>query len=168
MSSENVCPSCGAPLGFNPGSQCPSCGVALPTSSSSAQTIISHKSAFNNSAEVMDEIKNLIKDGDSEKAAEIAQTEFSLDTEAAHNVVEQTAVDIQYTQDNQTPTSTISEPDFGKPEVIDQPIFENVTKKNNNNRNMIIGGSIAAVVFLCCCCCIGVILIISQSPNLFK
>jgi uncharacterized Zn finger protein (UPF0148 family) len=154
MSSENNCPFCGAPLGTNPGNTCSSCGNALPFSSNSAPTMISHKSDFNNSAEVMDEIKNLIKEDKTEAAAEIAAAEFELNADAANRVIEQTAVDLKYSSASD---ALLSEPEKTsnqvEPEIIDAPINDNI-ENPSKKRFWIIAGSIAAGIFLCCCCCL--------------
>jgi hypothetical protein len=165
MSSENICPFCGAPLGTNPGNACSSCGNALPSSSNSAATMISQKSDFNNSAEVMDEIKNLIKDDKSEAAAEIAAAEFDLNADAANRVIEQTTADLKYFGTSETRLSEpVKTPNPTEPEIIDAPIYNNV-EKNSNKRYWIIAGSIVAGIFLCCCCCL---VVFASTPVLMQ
>ena len=87
MSPNNVCPSCGAALEENVGSACPFCGSALSVSMS-APTIISappkkKKATAQSSAEAMDEVKKLVREGDTAAAAEVASAEFGLSQEAA-------------------------------------------------------------------------------------
>ena len=157
MTQENVCPSCGAPLDNNTGNSCPSCGVALPVRpvGNSAPTMISSKSAFNSSAEVMDEVKRLIKQGDTDGATEVVSAEFGQTHEAAEGMVEQTLIDSHYVSNDAPVDQTARESTPGR--VIDAPGYQE-PKKPSNTRNWIIGGSIAAVVFLCLCCCMPLVI----------
>src|SRR5450830_1499136 len=95
MTTLKECPNCGAPLENVTGNQCPSCGSALPTSFTGADTDISDPSRFNSSAEVMDEVKRLVKSGDTDAAAEVAGKEFGLNPEAAQDTVEQVQFNMQ-------------------------------------------------------------------------
>jgi uncharacterized Zn finger protein (UPF0148 family) len=157
MTAENVCPSCGTSLDNYTGDTCPSCGTALPnrTNSGSAPTIISKKSSFTSSAEAMDEIKKLVKEGDTAAAQEVAGKEFDLNQSAAEATVEQVHFDMKQSGWETPPAQT--EPAFTspKPEVIDAPGYD-TPKKPSNSRNWTIGG-IAAAVFLCCCCCLPIL-----------
>lgn len=151
MSTDNVCPFCGVSLESNTGSQCPACGSALPTRDSSAATIISKKAVFDNSAEAMDELKKLIRNGDSGAAAEVASIQFDLSQEAAQSTVEQVESDMKHSG-RETPPAEPS-PASAPPEVIDAALFDE-PQKPNNSRRWIIGCSIGAAVFLCVCCCL--------------
>ena len=157
MTTENVCPFCGGPLENLTGTECPSCGSALPASATSAATIISPRSAFNSSAEVMDEVKKLASAGDSSAATVIASREFGLNQEAARQTVEQVEFEIQH--DGRA--SSQQEYSASHPEVIDAPTYE-TPKKPSNNRNLVVGGSLGAVIFLCCCCCLPLLFWIIQ------
>jgi len=157
MTTENVCPFCGAPLEANTGSQCPACGSALPNrNASSAPTIISQKPIFENSAEAMDEVKRLINEGDQGAATEVASAEFGLNQEAAKSTVEQVEIDMQHSGYGTPPVGPA--PAASKVEVIDAPLYEE--PKKSSNRNWIIGGSVAAVIFLCVCCCLPILMML--------
>jgi uncharacterized Zn finger protein (UPF0148 family) len=168
MSPNNVCPSCGAALEENAGSSCPFCGSALSLSMS-APTIISapakkKKAAAKSSAEAMDEVKKLVREGDTTGAAEVASAEFGLDQEAAQSTVEQVATNMKYS----APEPVIVEPipDYKPSEpVIESSPFDE-PQKPSNSRPWIIGCSIAAVVFLCVCCCLPLVFgLISMANN---
>jgi uncharacterized Zn finger protein (UPF0148 family) len=168
MSPNNVCPSCGAALEDNAGSSCPFCGSALSLSRS-APTIISapakkKKAAANSSAEAMDEIKKLVREGDNAGAAEVASAEFGLNQEDAKGTVLQVGFDMKNADRKPVivepaPKSRPSEP------VIESRPFDE-PQKPSNSRPWIIGGSIAAVVFLCVCCCLPLVIgLISLANN---
>jgi len=159
MSPENSCPACGSPIENNNVSICPSCGTTLNKSASSAPTLISKKSTFANSAEVMDEVKNLIREGDTNGATKIASTEFGINEADARNTVEQTELDMKYSGKEAPPSdqSPIAEP----VEVIESPSFDE-PKKVSNSKRWIIGGSVGAVIFLCLCCCLPLIIAVSM------
>lgn len=154
MSPNTVCPSCGAALEENVGSSCPYCGSALSLNVS-APTIIStpkkKKAAAQSSAEAMDEVKKLVREGDTAAAAEVASAEFGLDQEAAQTTVEQVATDMKFSAPE--PTVVEPEPASKSSEPVVESIPPDEPKKPSNSRNWIIGGSVAAVIFLCCCCC---------------
>lgn len=159
MSPNPVCPSCGATLEENTGSACPYCGSAL-----SAKTILStpakKKKAAESSAESMDEVKKLIREGDQAGAAEVASAAFDLTPEAAQTVVEQTALEIK-------PAATRD----SEPEVILEPsnsAFYNANAKpavsasfssQSDGRTKTISGrwavslGVGGTILLCSCCC---------------
>jgi cell pole-organizing protein PopZ len=157
MSPNNVCPSCGAALEENVGNACPFCGSALGVSSS-APTILSLSkkeiAQAQSSAEVMDEIKKHVREGDTAGAAEVASAEFGLNQESAEATIEQISTEMKYSG---------REPKIVEPEPV-QPVVENrpfdEPKKPANSRNWIIGGGIAAAVFLCLCCCLPLLIAI--------
>lgn len=183
MTDNKVCPSCGATLDNNVGSQCPFCGSALDTpavNSSSAQTMISSrplskKAEFDNSAEAMDEIKKLVREGDEAGATMIAGQQFDLKPEDAKNTVEQVAEELKYSggetmlAGHSTPPppppvtdqAAYSTPPAAVPASFSTPpagtSFVPETPKADNKKKWIIGGSIGAVVFLCLCCCLPLI-----------
>ena len=159
MTTENVCPFCGAPLEANTGSQCPACGSALPNrNASSAPTIISKKPVFENSAEAMDEVKRLVNEGDTAAATEVASAEFGLNQEAARSTVDQVEIDMQHSGYDTPPAASAPASTSSKVEVIDAPGY--TEPKKSSNRNWIIGGSVAAVIFLCVCCCLPILVMI--------
>ena len=159
--SNPQCPSCGAPLESGVGNECPFCGAAL--NSASAPTIISapakkKRAAANSSAEAMDEVKKLVREGDTAGAAEVASAEFGLNQEAAQSTVEQVATEMKYSAPEPVivepaPTFKPSEP------VINSSAFDE-PKKPSNSRPWIIGCSVGAAVFLCLCCCLPLLITI--------
>jgi hypothetical protein len=156
MSPETKCPSCGASLEDNVGSACPFCGSAL--SAASAPTLLSvpaSRPSAQTSAEAMDEIKNLIREGDPAGATLVAGAEFGLNPEAAQTVVEQAATDMKYSG---APEPVSVEPETPAARAAEPVIIENrpveTPKKPSSTQPWIIGGSIVAVIFLCCCCCL--------------
>jgi len=173
MTDNKTCPSCGATLESNVGSQCPFCGAALATvSSSSAQTLISRplskKGEFENSAEAMDEVKRLVREGDANAAAQVASEQFDLKPEDAKSTVEQVEVDMKYAGDETKMAEQVILPAAA---ATPEPAFTPVTPPSqaayttppaaisseppkSSNKNWIIGGSIGAAVFLCLCCCL--------------
>jgi hypothetical protein len=155
MTTENNCPFCGTSLEGNTSNQCPSCGSALHTSSNSAPTLISKKPVFNSSAEIMDEVKNLIREGDQSGATEVLSSQFGLSQEAAQSTVEQTEIDMSHTGREVPPAEPEATYVSSKPEIIDAP--KSQEKKSGISKNWIIGGSIGAVVFLCVCCCLPIV-----------
>jgi hypothetical protein len=128
----------------------------------SAPTIIAapkrKKAEAQSSAEAMDEVKKLVREGDTEAAAEVASAEFGLDAEAAQTAVEQTATDMKYSAEPEPeivePESVRVTPVEPEPVIIDSSPVGEPPKPPSNSRPWIIGCSIAAVVFLCLCCCL--------------
>jgi len=162
MTTENICPFCGAPLENLTENKCPSCGSALPASSSA--TLISPRSSFNSSAEVMDEVKKLEREGNAGAAAQVLGSEFGLDQAAAQQTAEQVQIELQHDGRESYSSGPEAQTFDTKPEVIDAPIYSTV-QKPSNTRNWIIGGSIGAAVFLCCCCCLPLLSIILSIKN---
>ncbi len=180
MTDNKTCSSCGATLDNNVGSQCPSCGSALTPVSSSAQTMISGRplskaAEFDNSAEAMDEIKKLVREGDKAEAAKIASEQFDLKPEDARNTVDQVAEDLKYSAGATVIASRITPPppppvsaqaSYSKPDSspasFSMPPAASIIDEQpqKSKKNLIIGGSIGAVVFLCLCCCLPLIGII--------
>lgn len=169
MTTEKECPFCGAPLEGVTGNACPSCGNALPGRQTSAPTLITSKPGFKNSAEVMDEVKKLIREGDAGAAAEVAGSEFDLSPEAAQTTVEQTGFDMQHMGAAVPPSQPEPNPQpaadsvYSHPEVVNAPSVE-MPKNSSSARNWIIGGSIGAAIFLCLCCCLPIILMLVLFP----
>jgi hypothetical protein len=127
---------------------------------------------FDSSASSMDEVKRLIREGNTDAAEEIASIQFGLSQEAAHNTVEQTVVNMKYSGHETLPvepapvSSMPPEPasSMPQPEVVNSPShLYDEPQKPSNSRKWIIAGSIGAVVFLCMCCCIPVLILIITS-----
>jgi uncharacterized Zn finger protein (UPF0148 family) len=159
MTTLSQCPSCGAPIEPNfTGTTCPSCGTALPlpNRASSAPTIVSSKSSFNSSAEVMDEVKKLASEGDTKGAEQVAAQEFDLNQVSAEETVEQVKFNLR--ESNRMASTPEPAPSYSssRPQVIDAPGYA-APKQPANNRNRIMIGSIAAAVVLLCCCCLPLI-----------
>lgn len=169
MSPNLVCPSCGAALEDNVGNSCPYCGSAL-NFGSSAPTIIAmpKKKKAESSAEAMDEVKKLVREGDEATAAEVASAEFGLDAEAAKTTVEQVATDMEHSgsepapvQPEPTPVKPIEpEPFVPQSSPVGQP-----PKPPSKTNPWVIGGA-AAVIFLCLCCCLPTLIaIVAMARN---
>jgi uncharacterized Zn finger protein (UPF0148 family) len=171
MTDNKTCPSCGATLENNVGSQCPFCGAALATVSSSAQTLISRplskKGEFENSAEAMDEVKRLVREGESEAAEQVASEQFDLKPEDAHSTVEQVEVDMKYSGEETKlagqvvpPMAAAAAPGPAYTPPASQAVYNtppaasSTEPEKSSKRNWIIGGSIGAAIFLCLCCCL--------------
>jgi hypothetical protein len=121
------------------------------------------KKAAKSSAEAMDEVKKLVREGDNAGAAEVASAEFGLDQEAAKNTVDQVATDMKYS----APEPVIVEPipNYKSSEPVGSNVFD-APQKPSNSRPWIIGCSVGAVVFLCLCCCMPIfIAIVSMARN---
>lgn len=165
MTTLTECPFCGAPLDDPSANKCPSCGNALPGRPSNAPTLVTPKAGFGNSAEVMDEVKKLIREGNTGAAAEVAATEFGLSQEAAQDTVAQTQTEMQHSGREISPAQPepAEQPAGGqysaaqKPEVVTAGYVE-TPQKPSGTRNWIIGGSIGAAIFLCLCCCLPILL----------
>jgi hypothetical protein len=164
MSPNNVCPSCGAALEDNVGSACPYCGSALSLSMS-APTIISapakKKKVAKSSAEAMDEVKQLVREGDKAAAAEVASAEFGLNQEAAKNTVEQVATDMKTSAVITPVAKPILEPSnsaFYTPASSKPAMSANFTTETNGSKKTISGRwaitcGTGGVILLCMCCC---------------
>ncbi|HEY3313504.1 MAG TPA: hypothetical protein VGK00_17830 [Anaerolineales bacterium] len=158
MSPEFICPFCGAPLENSSVSTCPSCGSALSTRPGSTPLEASPRPEFNNSAEVMDEVKDLIREGDLTAAAGVAASAFGLDTGSAQSTVEQVQIEMQHSG-HETPPRSESTSTPPAPQVIDAPGYE-TPKKSSNAMKWIIGSVIGATILLCVCCLLTVLLFV--------
>jgi uncharacterized Zn finger protein (UPF0148 family) len=150
MSPNHVCPSCGATLEENVGSACPYCGSAL-----SAPTLIStpakKKKAAQSSAESLDEVKKLVREGDAAGAAEVASAAFDLTPEAAQTVVEQTALEIKPAVASDPEPEVIVEPAGNASPGTGQP-------KSFGGRWAIAIGAGGTILLCSCCCCLPLVL----------
>ena len=155
MTTELKCSFCGAPLESENLAACPSCGSALSNFSNQA-TMISSKSTFGTSAEVMDEVKRLAKEGNVDAAAKVAGEQFGLSEEAARDSVEQSIVDMDHSGSGKSSTAADNQSFNSQPEIIDAPGYS-TPKPPASKKKWIIGGVIVAVVFLCLCCCLPMI-----------
>ena len=160
MSPNNVCPSCGAALEENVGSACPYCGSALSMPTMISAPAKKKRATANNSAEAMDEVKQLVREGDTAGAAEVASAEFGLNQEAAQTTVEQVATDMQFS----APDPVIVEPipNYKPSEPVSNSNVFDAPPKTSNSRPWIIGCSVGAVVFLCLCCCMPILIAIAS------
>jgi hypothetical protein len=105
----------------------------------------------------MDEVKNLLREGDTAGATLAASAAFDLNPEDAKTVVEQTATDMRFSgrepapDARPAPASTPAKPVMTAGS-IDEP------KPSPNLRPWIIGCSIGAAVLLCICLCLPIAL----------
>ncbi|MEI6290323.1 MAG: hypothetical protein WCP19_07815 [Chloroflexota bacterium] len=155
MTTELKCSFCGAPLESENLPSCPSCGSTLSNFSNQA-TMISSKSSFGTSAEVMDEVKRLAKEGKVNEAAQVAGEQFGLSREEAANSVDQTIVDMGLSGAGSSSHSSAEKSSKSQPEIIDAPGYK-APIPPSSKKNWVIGGVIAAVIFLCLCCCLPII-----------
>lgn len=165
MTTEYKCPFCGAPIDNPNATECPSCGNALSIRPGSAPVEVTQKPEFNSSAEVMDEVKDLIREGDTAGAAGVAGAAFGLDSEAAKDTVEQMQIDMQHSG-QETPPSAAAEPGYTSPapQVIDAPGYD-APKKSSSVGKWIIGGVIGATILLCVCCVLTILIFVPVFRN---
>lgn len=178
-----LCPSCGGTIEYASNNQdmtCPFCGTAITTpsadsnatvivpkmevapapsdSSQSAKTVI-QQSRFQNSAEIMDEVKRLLREDDKEGAIRTYSKEFNVPVEDARTSVEQIEIDMRHSGKEAPPAPEPAATPAYAPEpsayqvprsdVLDAGVAP--SQPNNNTRNIIIGCSIAFVLFCCLC-----------------
>jgi uncharacterized Zn finger protein (UPF0148 family) len=179
-----LCPSCGGTIEYTNNNQdmtCPFCGTAITTpsadsnatvivpkmevppahsdSSESAKTVI-QQSRFQNSAEIMDEVKRSLREDDKEGAIRTYSKEFNVPVEDARASVEQIEIDMKHSgkevsapapEPAATPAYAPEPSAYQVPrsDVLDAAVTP--PPSNNNTRNIIIGCSIAFVLFCCLC-----------------
>ncbi len=179
MTDTFQCPACGGLIEYTSNNQdmpCPFCGTAITTPGAgtapaaatvvvpkiegnpgaAAQTMIQH-SRFNNSAEIMDEIKRLLREDDKSGAVKVYRKEFNVPLADARSSVDQIEIDMRHSGKETPPPPTPVEsapppaPAPSEPAVSGDVVFDGTPQKPSSTKNWIIGCSIAAVVFCCCC-----------------
>jgi ribosomal protein S27E len=178
MPTTFQCPACGGIIEYSANDQemtCPFCGTAIttpaagsaatvimpkvePEPAASAKTIIQQQSKFTNSAEIIDEVKRSLREGDKEGAVRIYSKEFNVPMIDAQASVDQIEIDMKHSGKEAAPEpEPIPAPAAPVPsaqqiphfDVLDAPALEE--KKSNTTRNWVIGCSIAFVLFCCIC-----------------
>jgi|GEM_PF-5499343 len=169
------CPACGGMIEYTTSNQdmtCPFCGTAVTTpaqttvatvpetkyDSSSAETMVQH-SKFKNSAEILDEVKRLLREDNKEQAIKVYRKEFGVPLADARTSVEQIEIDMRPSgkeeipppppQDIPTPTWTAPNESAIKGDVV----FDTPQQKSSTPTGWLIGCGIALVI-LCCLCTI--------------
>lgn len=207
MATTFQCPACGGIIEYTSNNQemtCPFCGTtittpgassaatvimskvdvpqpaATPAPAESAKTIVQH-STFNNSAEIIDEVKRSLREDDKAGAVRIYSKEFGVPLSDAQASVDQIEIDMKYSGKPATPPPAPEPEPVPTPTPAPAPSYSSPTPaynvpasdvldatpapKKSNSKNWIIGCSVALV--LCCLCIAGSSLIsfIFQNMN---
>jgi transcription elongation factor Elf1 len=175
MSNTFQCPACGGLIEYTSSNQamtCPFCGTAVTTPDqaetsapaqtnqgivdAAAQTLLQqHSSKFKNSAEIMDEVKRLLREGDKSQAVEVYSKEFDVALEDAQSSVEQIEIDMKHSgAETPPPPASVPSPIPSTPissdNIIDAPPPQ---QKSSLPKNLLIG---CVVVLVLCCLCVTV------------
>jgi len=185
MPNTFQCPACGGLIEYTSNNQdmaCPFCGTTVTTpgletapeaSSASAatflipkterepaaaaETVIQH-SRFNNSAEIMDEVKRLLRADDKAGAIKVYRKEFNLPLADAQTSVDQIEIEMQHSGKETPPAEPESAPPpapayspIPDPAVIRGEVLDATPQKPSSTRNWLIGCGIALIVFCCFC-----------------
>ena len=177
MSKTFQCPACGGLIEYTSSNQamtCPFCGTAVTTpeqaetpapaqtdqgmmDDAAAKTVLQgHSSKFKNSAEIMDEVKRLLRDGDKSQAIEVYRREFNVALEDAQSSIEQIEIDMKHSgrETPPPPPESVFSPVPSTPvpnaDVIDAPPA--LPKSSFPIKGVVIGCVVALV--LCCLCVI--------------
>jgi len=177
MSKTFQCPACGGLIEYTDSNQamtCPFCGTAVTTPEqaetppsaqtdqggmvdAAAQTLLQqHTSKFKNSAEIMDEVKRLLREGDKSQAVDVYRQEFNVAREDAQSSIDQIEIDMKHSGSEVPPTPPESVPS----PIPDTPVQNaNVIdatpapqKSSFPTKSVVIGCVVALV--LCCLCVI--------------
>lgn len=189
MPNTFQCPACSGLIEYTSNNQdmaCPFCGTAIttpgsdaapeaaatvlipkteqePAPAAAAQTMIQH-SRFNSSAEIMDEIKRLLREDDKDRAVKVYRKEFNVPLADARTSVDQIEIDMKHSGKEEMPPPTPAPvesappPPSTPPSIPSEPavsgdvVFNAAPpQKSSNTKNWVIGCSIALVIFCCCC-----------------
>jgi hypothetical protein len=173
MSNTFQCPACGGLIEYTDNNQemaCPFCGTAVttPGAESAATVLISkperapaaaaetmiQQSRFNSSAEIMDEVKRLLREEDKNGAVKVYRKEFNVALADARAAVDQIEIDMQHSGKEETPPapeeSAPPPPAPSEPAISGDVVF-NAPPQKSSSRGWIIGCSIAFVLFCCFC-----------------
>jgi len=147
---------------------CPFCGVAVTTppagivdegDPSSAKTVV-HASKFKNSAEILDEVKRLIGEGDTDGAIKVYAKEFGVPKADARTSVEQIEIDMRPKEETPPPVEESAPPPpppppphspIPDPAAIRGEVVDSASQKPSTARNWIIGCGVAFLLFCCLC-----------------
>lgn len=173
MPNTFQCPACGGLIEYSDSNQdmvCPFCGTAVTTpgqatatvviprgerpQSAVAQTMI-QQSRFNSSAEIMDEVKRLLREGDKPGATKVYRKELGVSQADAKTAVDQIEIDMKHLEEPPAPVVVESAPPppspVSEPAISGDVVFNAAPEKPSSTKNWIIGCSIALVVFCCLC-----------------
>jgi predicted nucleic acid-binding Zn-ribbon protein len=175
MSKTFQCPACGGLIEYTSSNQamtCPFCGTAVTTPEqaetpapaqtgqgimdAAAKTVLQGRSSkFKNSAEIMDEVKRLLREDDKSQAVEVYCREFNVALEDAQSSIEQIEIDMKHSGAETPPTpanvpSPIPSMPISSDNIIDAPPAPQ--KSSFPIKGVIIGCLVALV--LCCLCVI--------------
>jgi hypothetical protein len=169
MPNTFQCPACGGSIEYENSNQamaCPFCGTAVTTPkqaktvvmpkvehdpASAAQTII-QQSRFNSSAEVVDEVKRMLREDNKSGATKIYRKEFSTTLADAKTAVDQIEIDMQHSG-KETPRENAAPPQStrSEPAISGDVIFDAAPQKSSSSNGWMIGCGVA-LVLLCCLC----------------
>jgi ribosomal protein L7/L12 len=191
MPNTFQCPSCSGSIEYtenNKNMDCPFCGTAVttpgpetaseaapgvaatvvipkverePAPVAAAQTMI-QQSRFNSTAEIIDEVKRLLREDDKTGAVKVYRKEFNVSQADAKTAVDQIEIDMQHSGKEETPPPPASvetpppppppPPAPSEPAISGDVVFDAAPpQKPSSKRGWIIGCSIAFVLFCCFC-----------------
>jgi hypothetical protein len=183
MPTTFQCPACGGIIEYTSNNQdmtCPFCGTAITTpGAEAAATVIMSKpvvvepvvepnaeggaktliqqSRFNNSAEIIDEVKRSLREDDKAGAVRIYSKEFNVPLADAQTSVDQIEIDMKHSGKEASPAPEPIATPVQTPYVAQQIPSADIldaappAKSGGVSRNVIIGCSIALVLFCCFC-----------------
>lgn len=191
MPTTFQCPACGGIIEYTSNNQdmtCPFCGTAITTpGTGSAATVVMSKvesvvaeqdpaagaktviqqSRFHNSAEIMDEVKRLLREDDKSAAVKVYSKEFNVPMVDAQSSVDQIEIDMKYSgkevalAPEPVPTPVAAQ-QIPSADILDAAAPEQ-KKSGGISRNVIIGCSIALVLFCCFCVILPTIIAIARN-----
>jgi hypothetical protein len=162
MSDEKKCPACGSPVDESE-TNCSSCDSPL-SNSRNAPTILASApppfSRFSSGAEALDEIKQLIRDGEKLEAIKVHRDYFKTSLQESQDAVDILASDMPYQPAPVRPRVEAAAPQpqtrTTSPE-LPQP-------KSDDWKKWLIGCSIGLVLF--CCLCLILVAALGLAPFL--
>lgn len=152
MSSSTTCSACGTSVEL-PAETCPACGAALSAQPQSAPR-------FNSSAEVMDEVKRLLRAGSKSEAVRVHREYFGLEIKDAQNAVDAIESDLRPLEAASAPLADDQPPAFARPDDSapqTASVMETPVAGRPAWQKWALGCSIALVVFCCLCVILPVI-----------
>lgn len=186
MATTFQCPACGGIIEYTSNNQdmnCPFCGTAITTPgagaaatvimakvekdpAASAKTVVQH-SKFGNTAEIMDEVKRLLREGDKEGAVKVYSKEFSVPMIDAQASIDQIEIDMKHSgkeaapapqpEPEPVPVSTPA-PSVSAQQIPNSDILDAAppTKKSGIPKGWLIGCGVAFLIACCICLLVSV------------